>query len=546
MSTAGLDGPLTDALVGTRRFFTRSEVSDDNRSIHATGGRVRRRVLPRPLVPRQGRPQHPRRQLHRVVLVEGLRQGRHHHLGGAADRLPVDRRRPARVRAPRVPARRGLQLVHLLAHPGSLPLRARRAPRDVPRGQARRRWRPRRRVGLDRPGPREGAALQVGPRQGRPGPLDVGGGRRDHRGRPRLHGQALGPRPDRRLLADPRDVAGLLRLRRPLPRAHRRADALVLRLVRRPAQRLAADVRRPDRRARVGRLVGCRLPHHVGLERPDDPHARRALDDRGALPRPEGRRRLARLRRERQVRRRVGRRGARHRRRARDGDGARHPQGVLRRPAGRLLHPLQPAVHRPALPRRARARHRGCRVGADADGPAYRPGKYLVAGDLDIPEATSENAMWKPAVLDARTGEVAIPQRLASGSATARRGWASGTSTSATSTRCSPLHDTATETVRVTLPRFDSHDGKVAHVVRGVPVRRIGGRLVTTVLDLMLAQYGVQRDRDCRAPGPPTTTTPRRPRPRPGRRRSPPCRPSRSCGWPASGRRTPSTPAAAA
>ena len=37
MSTAGLDGPLTDALVGTRRFFTRSEVSADKRSIHATG-----------------------------------------------------------------------------------------------------------------------------------------------------------------------------------------------------------------------------------------------------------------------------------------------------------------------------------------------------------------------------------------------------------------------------------------------------------------------------------------------------------------------------
>ena len=32
--TAGLDGPLTEALVGTRRFFTRSEVSADRRSIH--------------------------------------------------------------------------------------------------------------------------------------------------------------------------------------------------------------------------------------------------------------------------------------------------------------------------------------------------------------------------------------------------------------------------------------------------------------------------------------------------------------------------------
>ena len=260
-----------------------------------------------------------------------------------------------------MPPGRGVLLVHLLAHPGPLPLRARRAPRDVPRGQARGRWRPGRRLGLRRPGPREGAALQVGPRQGRPGPLHVGGGRRDHRGRPRLHRQALGTRPDRRLLTDPRHVAGLLRLRRALPRAHRRPDALLLRLVRRPAQRLAADVRRPDRRARVGRLVGCRLPHHVGLERPDDPHAGRALDDRGPLPRAEGRRRLAGLRGERQVRRRVGRRGTRHRRRARDGDGARHPQGVLRRPAGRLLHRVQPALHRPALPRVARAGHHGCR-----------------------------------------------------------------------------------------------------------------------------------------------------------------------------------------
>ena len=37
-------------------------------------------------------------------------------------------------------------------------------------------------------------------------------------------------------------------------------------------------------------------------------------------------------------------------------------------------------------------------------------------------------------------------------------------------------------------------DGSGAVVRRGVPARRIGGRLVTTVFDLMLAQYGVTRD----------------------------------------------------
>ncbi|HUZ27649.1 MAG TPA: molybdopterin-dependent oxidoreductase, partial [Solirubrobacteraceae bacterium] len=52
------------------------------------------------------------------------------------------------------------------------------------------------------------------------------------------------------------------------------------------------------------------------------------------------------------------------------------------------------------------------------------------------------------------------------------------------------------EAVALDLPRFDRNDGpgeggSVLH--RGVPVRRIAGRLVTTVFDLLLAQYGVAR-----------------------------------------------------
>ena len=49
-----------------------------------------------------------------VVQLEGLRQGRRDHLGGAADRLPERRPRQARIRATRLPAWRGLLLVHLL------------------------------------------------------------------------------------------------------------------------------------------------------------------------------------------------------------------------------------------------------------------------------------------------------------------------------------------------------------------------------------------------------------------------------------------------
>ena len=39
------------------------------------------------------------------------------------------------VRAARMPARCRVLLVHLLAHPGALPVRARRAGRDVPGGE---------------------------------------------------------------------------------------------------------------------------------------------------------------------------------------------------------------------------------------------------------------------------------------------------------------------------------------------------------------------------------------------------------------------------
>jgi nitrate reductase / nitrite oxidoreductase, alpha subunit len=46
----------------------------------------------------------------------------------------------------------------------------------------------------------------------------------------------------------------------------------------------------------------------------------------------------------------------------------------------------------------------------------------------------------------------------------------------------------------VELPRFDNPDGSAGVLHRGVPVRWVAGQLVTTVYDLLLAQYGVARD----------------------------------------------------
>ena len=48
------------------------------------------------------------------------------------------------------------------------------------------------------------------------------------------------------------------------------------------------------------------------------------------------------------------------------------------------------------------------------------------------------------------------------------------------------------EKVEVLLPRFDTTPAGVLR--RGVPAMRVGGRLVTTVFDLLLAQYGVVRE----------------------------------------------------
>jgi nitrate reductase alpha subunit len=129
---------------------------------------------------------------------------------------------------------------------------------------------------------------------------------------------------------------------------------------------------------------------------------------------------------------------------------------------------------------------------ASADG-THRPGKFLVEGDLG---GSSENAMWKPAVIDATTGEVRIPH----GSIGDRYGdegvgkWNLELGDIDPALTMYLDHEGGTrESVEVELPRFDAADGKVAFERRGVPVARVGDRLVTTVLDLLLAQYGVAR-----------------------------------------------------
>jgi nitrate/nitrite transporter NarK len=73
--------------------------------------------LSQALAARQDRALDARRQLHRLVLVEDLRQGRHRHLGDAADRLSAHAARAAEPRTARLLARGELQLVSLFRQP---------------------------------------------------------------------------------------------------------------------------------------------------------------------------------------------------------------------------------------------------------------------------------------------------------------------------------------------------------------------------------------------------------------------------------------------
>ncbi|NUT57314.1 MAG: nitrate reductase subunit alpha, partial [Agromyces sp.] len=126
------------------------------------------------------------------------------------------------------------------------------------------------------------------------------------------------------------------------------------------------------------------------------------------------------------------------------------------------------------------------------------PGKFLTAADLDAasaaPEAAPEEA-WKTVVLEAATGEPVVPNgsmgfRYAE-SGEGRWNLDLELTQPALSVRDARV---AAEDVEVLLPRFDAPDGSGGVLRRGVPATRVGGALVTTVFDLLLAQYGVGRE----------------------------------------------------
>jgi nitrate reductase alpha subunit len=120
----------------------------------------------------------------------------------------------------------------------------------------------------------------------------------------------------------------------------------------------------------------------------------------------------------------------------------------------------------------------------------WLPGKFLTEADLG---EQSEHAEWKTVVIDETTGAPAVPN----GSVGFRYGtegegrWNLDLGKVVPALSC---HEPGGESRIVSLPRFDDPTGRGGVMERGVPVRYLAGAWVTTVFDLLLAQYGVARE----------------------------------------------------
>jgi nitrate reductase alpha subunit len=131
-----LESPIQKALIGGRRFFTKVQVSEDDRAVFKKGGRegdsfYRDRWAHDKVV----------RSTHgvnctgscswKVYVKDGIitwEAQQTDYPSAGADRPEYE---PSRL-----PARCGVQLVHLLADPGALSVRPRGAAGHVSRGQA--------------------------------------------------------------------------------------------------------------------------------------------------------------------------------------------------------------------------------------------------------------------------------------------------------------------------------------------------------------------------------------------------------------------------
>jgi nitrate reductase alpha subunit len=126
------------------------------------------------------------------------------------------------------------------------------------------------------------------------------------------------------------------------------------------------------------------------------------------------------------------------------------------------------------------------------DDGALAPSKFLTARDLPA-ESGAEDAAFRTVLFDKNTGTPVVPN----GSMGFRYSGSGEGKWNLDLEGIEPalsLREVSGESAEILLPCFEDAGGEGSVLRRGVPVLEVDGQLVTTVFDLMLAQYGVGRD----------------------------------------------------
>ena len=514
---------------------------------------------------RQDRALHARRELHRLVLVEDLRQGRHRHLGNAADRLSAHALGHAQPRAARLLARRQLQLVSVQRQPREVPAGARPPAQALARGAHR--ARPGRGLGRRSSRIRREAA-RLSERCAASAASCARPGTRSTRSSPpptSTRSRSTGP--DRVIGFSPIPAMSMVSYA---------AGSRYLSLIGGvcmsfydwycdlpPSQ--PAGLGRADRRARIGRLVQFRLHHRLGLERAADAHARRALLHRGALQGRQDRGDHARLFRGRQVRRPLA---------------ASRSRAPTRRVAMAMGHVIlqassildQRRCRTSTTTRGATPTCRcwcGCKSTRDGETSWCRTA-MCAHRDFDGKLGQANNPRMEDRRLRRRTGKVVVPQRLdrlslgPEGEPTgqveprSRRTARHGDEVKLKLSLLEGDRPARRRRRQVGFPYFAAIDTSISprttrratcwcatcRCSASRSARRRDATLVATVFDLLVRQLR-RRPRASAANSRATTTTTTRPTRRPGRSTSPACRATRSSRWRASSPTTPKRPRAA-
>ncbi len=125
------------------------------------------------------------------------------------------------------------------------------------------------------------------------------------------------------------------------------------------------------------------------------------------------------------------------------------------------------------------------------DGHGLTAAKFLTAADLgqDVPDAAWKTVLWDKATATPQVPNGSIGYRY---NDDGQGKW--NLELGDLDPALSLLEADGADAAEIALPCFEDPRGKGSILQRGVPTMRVGDHLVTTVFDLMLAQYGVGRE----------------------------------------------------